>query len=300
MDLRRVGQRGADDVLLPGRRARGQARARPRSSCASGGGSRSRWSPRSAAWRVPVLDLPGLQRGRRRARRAGAPRCRPTRPSRSACSRSLRRERTRLRVRLLTLVVVDDLVALVVIATVYTEHVSLVPLAIAVGLFGVLLALRYAPIGWRGPAAAIARRGRLGRAVRVGHRSGHRRPRGRPRHERLSAGAHRPRARDGADALVPRAADARARPLGAAGRGVGDLGERAAPVPPAPVDELRDRAAVRARQRRHPPRRPAARRRRHVADHARDLVRLRGRQAARHPRRVLARLARWLGDRAGR
>ena len=62
---------------------------------------------------------------------------------------------TRLRVRLLTLVVVDDLVALVVIATAYTEHVSLVPLALAVGLFGVLLALRYAPIAWRGPSAAI-------------------------------------------------------------------------------------------------------------------------------------------------
>ena len=62
---------------------------------------------------------------------------------------------TRLRVRLLTLAVVDDLVALLVIATVYTEHVSFVPLAIAVGLFGMLLALRYAPIAWRGQAAVI-------------------------------------------------------------------------------------------------------------------------------------------------
>ena len=62
---------------------------------------------------------------------------------------------TRLRVRLLTLAVFDDLVALLVIATVYTDDVSLVPLAVAVGLFAVLLALRYAPIAWRGPAAAI-------------------------------------------------------------------------------------------------------------------------------------------------
>jgi Na+/H+ antiporter NhaA len=62
---------------------------------------------------------------------------------------------TRLRVRLLTIVVIDDLVALVVIATAYTEDVSLVPLAIAIGLFGVLGALRYAPIAWRGPAAAV-------------------------------------------------------------------------------------------------------------------------------------------------
>ena len=63
---------------------------------------------------------------------------------------------TRLRVRLLTLVVVDDLVALLVIATVvHGAGRQLVPLAIAVGLFGMLLALRYAPIAWRGPAAAV-------------------------------------------------------------------------------------------------------------------------------------------------
>jgi Na+/H+ antiporter NhaA len=62
---------------------------------------------------------------------------------------------TRLRVAMLTLAVVDDLVALLVIATVYTEHVSLLPLAIAVGLFGVLVALRYAPVVWRRQAAAV-------------------------------------------------------------------------------------------------------------------------------------------------
>jgi Na+/H+ antiporter NhaA len=63
---------------------------------------------------------------------------------------------TRLRVRLLTLVVFDDLVALLVIATVYTDHVSFVPLAVAMGLFGALIALRYAPTAWRGQAAAVA------------------------------------------------------------------------------------------------------------------------------------------------
>jgi Na+/H+ antiporter NhaA len=62
---------------------------------------------------------------------------------------------TRLRVRLLTLAVVDDLVALLVIATVYAEDVSLVPLAVAVGLFLMLFALRYAPTGWRRQAAAV-------------------------------------------------------------------------------------------------------------------------------------------------
>jgi Na+/H+ antiporter NhaA len=62
---------------------------------------------------------------------------------------------TRLRVRLLTLAVVDDLVALLVIATVYTDHLSLVPLAVAAGLFCLLFALRYAPVVWRRQAAAV-------------------------------------------------------------------------------------------------------------------------------------------------
>src|SRR3954447_3011857 len=61
---------------------------------------------------------------------------------------------TRLRVRLLTLAVVDDLVALVVIATAYTDHVSLIPLLVAAGLFAALVALRYAPRAWRLRAAA--------------------------------------------------------------------------------------------------------------------------------------------------
>jgi Na+/H+ antiporter NhaA len=62
---------------------------------------------------------------------------------------------TRLRVWLLTLAVVDDLVALLVIATAYTNHVSLVPLAVAAALFAMLIALRFAPAAWRGRAAAV-------------------------------------------------------------------------------------------------------------------------------------------------
>jgi Na+/H+ antiporter NhaA len=62
---------------------------------------------------------------------------------------------TRLRVRLLTLVVIDDLVALIVIATVYSDAVDGVALAVACGLFLVLLAVRWAPLGWRSPAAAL-------------------------------------------------------------------------------------------------------------------------------------------------
>jgi Na+/H+ antiporter NhaA len=48
----------------------------------------------------------------------------------------------RLRIFLLTLVVVDDIVALLVIAFAYTDHVSLSALATAVALFGLLLLLR--------------------------------------------------------------------------------------------------------------------------------------------------------------
>jgi Na+/H+ antiporter NhaA len=66
---------------------------------------------------------------------------------------------TRLRVYLLTLAIADDLVALVVIATAYTAHLSVVALALAVGFFLVLLALRYLPRIWRRrlrPALGVA------------------------------------------------------------------------------------------------------------------------------------------------
>ena len=120
----------------------------------------------------------------------------------------------RLRVFLLTLVVIDDLVALLVIALGYTEHVSVTALAIAIGLFGVLLALRWAA-SWRGAGRGAGRRRDLARDVRVGRRRRDRRPRDRAGHERLPAGARRAGAQHRADALVPRAADARARLLGA-------------------------------------------------------------------------------------
>jgi Na+/H+ antiporter NhaA len=62
---------------------------------------------------------------------------------------------TRLRVRVLTIVVFDDLVALLVIATVYTDSVDLMPLAIAVALFGVCLVLRSVAVAWRVPASML-------------------------------------------------------------------------------------------------------------------------------------------------
>jgi Na+/H+ antiporter NhaA len=62
---------------------------------------------------------------------------------------------TRLRVRLLTVLVIDDLVALLVIATVYSNRVDVVALAVAVGLLCLLLAVRFVPMAWRTPPAAL-------------------------------------------------------------------------------------------------------------------------------------------------
>jgi Na+/H+ antiporter NhaA len=62
---------------------------------------------------------------------------------------------TRLRVRLLTLTVIDDIVALLVIATVYTEEVEFVALAVAGGVFVLLVALRWLPVAWRAPVGAL-------------------------------------------------------------------------------------------------------------------------------------------------
>jgi Na+/H+ antiporter NhaA len=61
----------------------------------------------------------------------------------------------RMRVFLLTVVVIDDLAALLVIALGYTDHVSVMALSIAIGLFAVLIALRWAGSAWRGPAAVL-------------------------------------------------------------------------------------------------------------------------------------------------
>jgi Na+/H+ antiporter NhaA len=62
---------------------------------------------------------------------------------------------TRLRVRLLTLAVVDDLVALIVIATVYSNSISAMPLALALLFFALFVSLRYVEAEWRRPAGAL-------------------------------------------------------------------------------------------------------------------------------------------------
>jgi Na+/H+ antiporter NhaA len=66
------------------------------------------------------------------------------------------RSATRLRVFLLSLAVVDDLAGLLVIAFVYTRRVSVVALVVALALFGLLLALRWARVGRRTLSIGIA------------------------------------------------------------------------------------------------------------------------------------------------
>jgi Na+/H+ antiporter NhaA len=61
---------------------------------------------------------------------------------------------TRLRVFLLTVVVIDDLAAMLVIAFVYSSRISLPAVAVALGLFAVLALLRYAG-RWRSPVAVL-------------------------------------------------------------------------------------------------------------------------------------------------
>ncbi len=54
----------------------------------------------------------------------------------------------RLRAYLLTVAVVDDIVALLVIAIVYSGSISVVPLVVGIGVFGVILVIRAANVHW--------------------------------------------------------------------------------------------------------------------------------------------------------
>ena len=213
-DLRALGQRGPDDVLLPRRRARGQARARPGPAARAAPAGDPRGSPRSAGMAVPVAIYLAFNAGGARRARLGRGdvdrhrvRARRARAAGAAAA-------TRLRVRLLTLAVVDDLVALIVIATAYTEHVVARPAAgggrpVRDAVRAALRARRVAPAGGRGASASAV----WVALLEVRHRPGDRRPRGRARSPSAYPPARVDLERvDRADALVPRAADARSSP----------------------------------------------------------------------------------------
>ena len=104
---------------------------------------------------VPILIYVLFNAGGRGAHGWGAAMSTDTAFALGAIALLTPRSATRVRVFLLTLSVVDDLFALLVIAFVYTHHVSLVALAAAIGLFGVLLALRYVPIGRRAASIGV-------------------------------------------------------------------------------------------------------------------------------------------------
>ena len=198
------------------------------------------------------------------------------------------RSATRLRVFLLTLSVVDDLCALVVIAVVYTAHVSLVALAVAIGLFAVLVGLRRvgAPRRPLSVAVAVALWVAMFKSgidpVISGLAVG------------LATGAYSP-SREDLERGIALAYSFREQPTPELARSARE-GLLSAISPnerlqyePAPVGQLRDRAAVRARERRGARDRQAAWRRDRLAGHARHPRRLRRRQAGRHLGRVLAR-----------
>jgi Na+/H+ antiporter NhaA len=105
---------------------------------------------------VPVAIYLAFNAGRAGAHGWGAAMSTDTAFALGALALLTPRGATRVRVFLLTLAVVDDLTALVVIATVYTTHVSILALAIALALFLVLLGLRYLPIGRGAVSVTVA------------------------------------------------------------------------------------------------------------------------------------------------
>ena len=109
-----------------------------------------------AGFTVPILIYLAFNAGRAGAHGWGAAMSTDTAFALGAVALVTPRTAVRVRVFLLTLAVVDDLAALVVIATVYTTHVSFVALGIATVLFGALVALRYAPFGRRPVSIGLA------------------------------------------------------------------------------------------------------------------------------------------------
>ena len=118
-----LGQRRPDGDLLLRRRAGDQVRAGQRRPARPAGPRRCRSSPRSAAWWCRPASTSRSTRRAATAAPAGASRWRPTSPSRSACSAcSGRRIPSAARLFLLTLAIVDDIGAILVIAVFYTER----------------------------------------------------------------------------------------------------------------------------------------------------------------------------------
>ncbi len=100
---------------------------------------------------VPVAIYLAFNGGRSGAHGWGAAMSTDTALALGAVALITPRSATRLRVFLITFAVFDDLAALIVIATVYTTHVSFVALLVALALFLALLPVRYLPFVVRRP-----------------------------------------------------------------------------------------------------------------------------------------------------
>ena len=120
---------------------------------------------------VPILIYLAFNAGRAGGHGWGAAMSTDTAFALAAVALVTPRSATRMRVFLLTLAVVDDLAALIVIAAVYTDHVSVLALGIALALFGALVALRVCAGRARGALVGVAV-GDMGGDVQVGHRPG--------------------------------------------------------------------------------------------------------------------------------
>ena len=129
---------------------------------------------------------------------------------------------------------------------------------------------------------------RLGRAAQVGSGTDRRRPRDGPPGLRLPGSAIDSRTRDGALPRVPRATDGGLGARRRSGAQVSDFAQRTVAAALSSLDELPDRAAVRARERGHRARPGLPGAGLQLADHARDPARLRRRQARRHSRLLVA------------
>ena len=156
----------------------------------------------------------------------------------------------RVRAFLLTVFVVDDLAALIVIAVVYSDHIDAMHVGMALAVFVALLvatALRmqqrwvYVVIGvvmWAALLASGVDPIVAGLVIGLSASA-------------YAPGAHRPRRGHGAGPAVPRAADLGTGADGHCRPDVDAVAERAAAILLPPVDELPDRAAVRPGQRRY-------------------------------------------------
>ena len=142
----------------------------------------------------------------------------------------------RLRAFMLTIAVVDDIVALIVIAVFYSDDIEPRALLVGIVIFSALLVARAAGVR-NGILCLGGRHRRVGRCPEVGRRSDRGRPRLRADHVRLPVVAVGARARHRALPRLPRAADA------ASWRGSRSRGS----APPSPRTSACSRSSTRGR-----------------------------------------------------